>query len=119
MNGTLNAVLIVAALLLAAITGLWAALNRPVPGWQFAGAAVVEAVVIAVVGDAVVRIVGGYRPHELVTYIGYLIALLLTVPVGAFFALVERTRFGSLILAIAALLTPFLIVRLLQILRMT
>lgn len=89
------------------------------PDWQLVGAAVVEAVVIAVVGDAVAHIAGGHRPHELATYIGYLIALLLIVPVGAFFALVERTRFGSLILAIAALLTPVLIVRLLQILRIT
>jgi len=119
VNATLNAISSVAALLLAAVAALWAALNRPVPGWQLVGAAAVEAIVIAVVGDAVVRIAGGHRPHELATYIGYLIALLLIVPVGAFFALVERTRFGSLILAIAALLTPVLIARLLQILRVT
>ncbi len=80
MNATLNAISSVAALLLAAVAALWAALNRPVPGWQLVGAAAVEAIVIAVVGDAVGRIAGGHRPHELATYIGYLIALLLIVP---------------------------------------
>ncbi|MGI8867425.1 MAG: hypothetical protein ACR2F6_00860 [Mycobacteriales bacterium] len=49
MNGTLDAVIITASLLLASASGLWAALDRPVPDWQFAGAAVLEALAIAVV----------------------------------------------------------------------
>lgn len=117
MNHSLDLTISIAALLLAAVSGLWAALNRPVPRWQLLGAVLVEVLAVAVVVDAGVRLGSGHRPHELAIYIGYLIGLLLMMPLGVFFALVERTRFGSVILAVAALLTPVLIARLLQILR--
>ena len=117
MSNGLEALLIGASTVLALVAVVWALRNRAAPVWLLGLAAVVEAVVVAVVVQSVARLVSGHRPHEMVTYVGYLIALLLLVPGGVVFAVVERTRFGTAILGVAALVVPVLIARLHQVLR--
>ena len=49
-----------------------------------------------------VQLVGGFRPASLATTIGYLIGIVLLIPVAWLWANVERTRFSGVVLAVAA-----------------
>lgn len=114
MSPTLDVVLVATSLLLAVVTGLWAVLDRPVPLWQLVATAVTEVVVLAVVGVAIAHLVSGHGPAGAVIVVGYLIAMPLVLPFGVLCALVERTRYGSVILAVTALTITVLVFRLRQ-----
>jgi len=90
---------------LAAIATLWglltAVLNKPPGKAQLLFAAGVELVVV------VQSIIGGVRMlsvrlPEPATTIGYLIGIVVLIPVAWFWANTERTRFSGVVLAIAA-----------------
>ena len=49
------------------------------------------------------------------TFVGYLVGSLLILPVATFWALAERTRWGTTVLIIGCLVIPVLIVRMNQI----
>ncbi|WP_461120969.1 hypothetical protein [Saccharothrix stipae] len=49
------------------------------------------------------------------TFFGYLIAVVVVLPVGAFWALGDRSRWGAGVLAVACLSVPVMILRLNQI----
>ncbi len=117
MNAVLDGILIGASLALAVVAGIWAARNRPVPGWQFALAALVELLILAVVVLAVVRMAQGARPSSVVLYVGYLVSLVVVLPFGAWCGRIERSRYGAVVLAVTALVTPVLVARLLQVWR--
>jgi hypothetical protein len=115
VNGVLATVVIFAALALAAWGGLAALLDRP-PGRPLeAGAAAVEAGLLAVTAITAVAIVGGERPAEPAVFAGYLIATLALLPAGVILARMEPTRWGSAIIGGAALVVPVLILRLQQV----
>ena len=59
------------------------------------------------------KLVGGFQPQSLPTTIGYLIGIVLLIPVAWFWANVERTRFSGLVLAVAALAVVAMTLRLL------
>lgn len=63
---------------------------------------------------AAVALAGGFRPASLATTIGYLIGIVLLIPVAWFWANVERTRFSGVVLAVAALATLAMTLRLLS-----
>jgi hypothetical protein len=96
-------VLVMTSLALAAWAGLLALLNRR-PGLPYLGAlAIVEVILLAQVVIAAVRLISGDRPDEVVTFLGYLVAAPLILPLGALWALSERTRWSTLVLAAADL----------------
>lgn len=115
MTGPLSVVLIVAALLLAAVMGIWCWRDRPVARWSLVAAGVVEALALAQLVLAVARLAGG---HDLdggtAVFIGYLLALLIVVPLGAVIGVFEPTRWGSGALAVTSLVLPILVARLQQ-----
>ncbi|HET8971586.1 MAG TPA: hypothetical protein VFN19_11035 [Candidatus Nanopelagicales bacterium] len=91
-----------------------AALNKPPGAAQLLYAAGVEVVAL---GQSVVAFVGlaqGFRPAELATTIGYLIGIVVLIPVAWFWANVERTRFSGVVLAVAGLAVAVMTLRLLQ-----
>ena len=51
---------------------------------------------------AVVQLVGGFEPASMATTVGYLIGIVVLIPVAWFWANVERTRFSGVVLAVAA-----------------
>ena len=55
----------------------------------------------------------GFRPASLATTIGYLIGIVVVIPVAWFWANVERTRFSGIVLAVAAMATLAMTLRLL------
>jgi hypothetical protein len=56
----------------------------------------------------------GFRPVSLATTIGYLIGIVVIIPLAWLWANVERTRFSGIVLAVAALATLAMTLRLLS-----
>jgi threonine/homoserine efflux transporter RhtA len=113
-DGLANAI-IIASLVLAAWGLLTAALNRPAGRSHLLGLGLLEAALIVQVVVAVVKVVDGERPGQPATFVGYLVASLLVLPIGAALALMERSRWGAVIVGVASLVIPVLIVRLQQV----
>jgi hypothetical protein len=82
----------------------------------FAGLWVVEALVAVQVVALIWLLADGRRPGgDMVTLIGYLLTAVLLPPAGIVLARMEPTRWGSLLIGVAAVLVPVLILRLGQI----
>jgi hypothetical protein len=64
---------------------------------------------------SVIHLAQGQRPHEFGTFVGYLFAIFLIVPVAAVLARMEPTRWGSVIATAGCLVDAVLIVRLGQV----
>jgi hypothetical protein len=64
---------------------------------------------------ATVAVLGGDRDGlDVATFFGYLIAVVAVLPVGAFWALGDRSRWGAGVLAVACMSVPVMILRLNQ-----
>lgn len=97
------AYVVVALAAAATVWGLVTAVADKPPGKaQLLFAAGVEVATVLQSVIALVRLAGGFRPVEQATTIGYLVGVLLLIPVAWFWANVERTRFSGLVLAVAA-----------------
>lgn len=79
-----------------------AVLDKPPGKAQLLYAAGLELVVVVQSVIALVGLAGGFRPVEPATTIGYLLGIVVLVPVAWFWANSERTRFSGVVLAIAA-----------------
>jgi hypothetical protein len=88
--------------------------NKPPGAKQLVFAAAVELVTIVQSGSGLAKIALGFRPVELVTTIGYLLVILILVPLAWFWANSERTRFSGVVLAIAGLSVVGMTLRLLS-----
>lgn len=75
------------------------------------GLAVIEAMLLAQVVISVVLLIGGERPGSTVTFLAYLVGSLLVLPIGAAWALAERSRSSTGVLAVACVTVPVLILR--------
>lgn len=114
MIDPLQTVLIVASLVLALVTGVYVALDRS-PDWVLVALlALLEAglVVQAVVGIA--QLIGGSGDPG-ITFVGYLLAVLVILPLGLLWSLGERSRGATAVLIVALLTVAFLVLRLEQI----
>lgn len=99
---------------LAAWAGWRAARDQPVILRQLFGAGAVEAVLVVQVVVVAVLLAAGEEVADAVTLWGYLVSMLLVLPAAAAVSFVERTRWSSVILALAALTTGFLQYRVLE-----
>jgi hypothetical protein len=108
----LGTTITVAALLLAAWSLVPVLRDRTLGVTHWAGVAIVEILVAAQVGSGVLHLAAGAHPRQFVTFIGYLIAFLLVLPLAATLARMEPTRWGALIVTVGALLVPVLVLRL-------
>jgi hypothetical protein len=100
-----SGVLVAVVCLLALVVGAWAvvvvARDRRVGRALLVGLGVVELGVLALVVDGVVGLVTGPRPDELATTIAYLVVAPFVLPAGTFWALADRSRPSTLVLAVA------------------
>ncbi|HEU5485153.1 MAG TPA: hypothetical protein VFU98_09615 [Microlunatus sp.] len=97
------------------VWGLVTAIADKPPGMaQLLYAAGVEVVAVVQSIIAFVLLAQGFRPVELATTIGYLIGVLVLIPIAWFWANVERTRFSGVVLAVAGLAVAVMTLRLLQ-----
>jgi hypothetical protein len=77
----------------------------------FAAAVWLATVIQSVIAG--VRLAAGFRPQSPATLLGYLIGIVLLIPVAWFWANSERTRYSGLVLAVAALAVLAMTLRLL------
>jgi hypothetical protein len=112
VNGAVPTTIIVAGLALAAYALLMTALNRRMGIGLLAALGVLEILLLVLVGLIVAKLAGGGRPASLATLIGYLIAMPLVPVAAGFWGLLERSRWGSAVVAVAGLIAAVLIVRL-------
>jgi hypothetical protein len=115
VNDTLGVIVTVVALAVAAWCLVAAIRNRPPDLSHLVGVALVEAAALVLTVAAVVAMIGGDRPTEVGTFVGYLFTFLALPPVAAVLARLEPTRWGSVILTVACLVMPVLVARLDQI----
>ncbi|HZM80809.1 MAG TPA: hypothetical protein VFC19_34235 [Candidatus Limnocylindrales bacterium] len=101
----------VLALLLSAWALLAAALGRPPDRVQLVGTGIVTLSVVVLVVSVIPR----WDPADPVTFIGYTVTALLLPPAAWILARLEPTRYGSLIVGVAALIMPVLILRMGQV----
>jgi hypothetical protein len=99
---------------IAVIWGLVTAIaNKPPGKAQLLYAAGVEVVTVIQSIIAAAELVGGFRPAEPATTIGYLIGIVILIPIAWLWANVERSRFSGIVLAVAALAVLAMTLRLL------
>jgi hypothetical protein len=112
VNGVVPTTIIVAGLALAAYALLMTALNRRMGIGLLAALGVLEILLLVLVGLIVAKLAGGGRPASLATLIGYLIAIPLVPVAAGFWGLLERSRWGSAVVAVGGLVAAVLMVRL-------
>lgn len=111
----MTALSIVVAVLggLTALLGLYYAARDLSADLVLLGACVLLAAGWLVLGIALgLRDLGGGAPPDPITLYGYLLTALLMVVGGAWIGLFERSRWGSLVIAVGALVGPVLLMRL-------
>ncbi len=114
MSGVLVWTATVVALMLAAL-GALSTLTRRRTGLAHLGAAVVlEAVLLLQAAIAAARLVGGHRPADTVTFLGYLGSVLLVPVAGVLWSRNEPSRWAGTVIGIAALVVAVMVWRLLQ-----
>ena len=112
VNGVVPTIIIVAGLALAVWSLLMTALNRRMGLSLLIALGVLEILLLVEVGIIVARLAGGAHPAGLATLIGYLIAMPLVPVAAGFWGLMERSRWGPAVIAVAGLVAAVLMVRL-------
>jgi hypothetical protein len=115
VNGAVSTTIIVAGLALAGYSLLMTALNRRMNVPLLAAVGVLEILLLVQVGIIVAKLAGGERPASVPTLIGYLIATPIVPVIAALWGLMERSRWGPAVIAVAGLVAAVLMVRLHQI----
>jgi hypothetical protein len=116
VNGAVATTIIVGGLALAGYALAMTALNRRMNVPLLAAVGVLEILLLVQVTIIVAKLAGGERPAGgLGTLIGYLIATPLVPVAAAFWGLMERSRWGSAVIAVAGLVAAVLMVRLHQV----
>ncbi len=111
----LQTILIVAALALAAVVAFYVIRDRE-PDWTLlgiTGAVELLALIQTVVG--LVQIAQGNHQVSGIVFVGYLLAIVIILPIAFVWSLSERSRGATATLLVAALTVAFLVVRLGQV----
>lgn len=117
-SGLVAAVVTVA--LLASVCGLVAALRDRPPGRVTLGVAAVGAVLTLVQSViAGVDLARGPRPPETATYIGYLVGIVVVLPLAGAWAVAERTRWSGVVVAVGGFTVAIMTARLVMLARGT
>ena len=72
------------------------------------GLLLLQLLLLAQAAVAVVRLVGGDRPVETGAFVGYLVVSVLLVPGGLVWSFEEKSRYGTLVLAVVCLVAAVL-----------
>jgi hypothetical protein len=104
---------------------VWAAVlviaNKPVELrewhglWLYGGLVLLEVGLLAQLVVGIVELANDDRAVEAATFVGYLVTTVLVLPIAGFWALLERTRWGPVVMVVGCLTIPVLIVRLRQV----
>ncbi|MFI5954695.1 hypothetical protein [Cryptosporangium sp. NPDC051539] len=114
VSGLATAVTVV-ALVLALWAGVEVLRGRAPRRPLLAGVAGLEALLIVQVIVAVVKLTTDRTPDELATFVGYLAASLVILPIGYFWAWSEKNRSATAVVGVACLVIPVLVLRMNQV----
>lgn len=110
------AYLVIAASLAYAVWCLYAVIRNQTPREPHViGAGVVELLLLVQLIVAIIMLAVEGAPDDLGVFIAYLVVSLVVVPLGLFWALAEKSRWGTGVLLVATLAVPVIVVRLQQI----
>jgi hypothetical protein len=107
---TAGLMLLVAAYGIAAL--VLTAMGRAPREYLVIASMVLSALVVVMVVIAAGLLVAGERPDELGIFVGYLVVAVILLPLGTLWALTERSRWGTGVLAVACLTLLVVVVRL-------
>lgn len=111
----LQTILIVASLLLAAVVAFYVVRDRE-PDWTLlAITGTVELLALVQAGIGFVQLGRGDHQVSGVVFVGYLLAILVILPIAFVWSLSERSRGATATLLVGALTVAFLVVRLGQV----
>ena len=114
IDGLAYAVIAVSLVVGLGVIGLAVADRRPLELLAYGLVAVELAAVVQVV-VAIVQALRGERPHEVATFVGYALTSVLVVPVGALWALSDKSKWGTGAAGVAALVLAVLTIRMQQV----
>ncbi|WP_433337216.1 hypothetical protein [Spirillospora sp. CA-294931] len=115
MTSALATVIIVVSLLGGGYSLVWAYIDRPMNRGHLVALGLVEALLLVQAVLGVMKVADDQGPKEPATFLGYLIGILLIPAAGAAWGLVERSRWGPGVAAVAFLSVAAMIVRMNQI----
>jgi hypothetical protein len=115
MNAPLAIAIVIGGLLLAGWCLVPVVRDRWIDRSHLAGLALLELAMLVQAGIATARLIGGGRPAEYATFIGYLLSSVLIVPAAVALSWMERTRYGSVIAMAGALVAAVVTLRLRQV----
>jgi hypothetical protein len=112
VSGAVSTTIIVAGLALAGYALLMTSLNHRMNVPMLAAVGVLEILLLVQVGIIVAKLGDTKHPASLPTLIGYLIATPLVPVAAAAWGLMERSRWGPAVIAVAGLVAAVLMIRL-------
>jgi hypothetical protein len=121
MIEVLAAVLTYVALAAAVWSAVLAVVNKPIELrrwhglWLYGLVALLEVGLVVQLVVGIVKLATDDRQIEGATFIGYLTTVPLLLPIAGFWALMERTRWGPVVMVVGCLTVPVLILRLNQV----
>ncbi len=121
MIEVLAAVLTYLALAGAAWSAVLVVANKPVDLrrwhglWLYGLVALLEVGLLTQLVVGIVQLSTDDREVETATFLGYLITMVLVPPIAAFWALLERSRWGPVVMVVGFLTIPVLVIRLRQV----
>ena len=111
MTGALLVATIAVTAVAIAMVG-WCVLRNRLPGWYVVGAlGLLELVLLVVSVSGLVQVATTDRDIEKGTLVVYLLVVLVIVPAGTLWALVEKTRFGTSTIIVACLAVLVMVYR--------
>jgi ABC-type Fe3+-siderophore transport system permease subunit len=115
VNDALATIIGVASLALAGWVLVPVLRNRWIDCTHVVALGVLEGALVAQAVLATVWMAQGNRPSELATFIGYLVASVIILPLAVLLSYLERTRWGSVIVMAGCVVTAVLMLRLYQV----
>jgi hypothetical protein len=115
VTGTYAAVITGVALLFAAWALICAASNRRPTLLMLAAGVVLEVLLLGFVVGGIVQMAESARHFARAEFVGYLLACLAIPPLAFYWASGEKSRSGTLVIALAFLITPVMVLRVQQV----
>ncbi|MCW2613270.1 MAG: hypothetical protein JWN08_264 [Frankiales bacterium] len=108
MTGPLTVAIAALAVALALAGGVLAARDLRPGKPLLQGVLALQLLVLVQAAIAVVRLLGGDAPDETGAFVGYLVVSVLLVPAGMVWSFEEKSRYGTLVLAVVCLVVAVL-----------
>jgi hypothetical protein len=108
-----------AVMVASSLVGVWCVVSALRERWlgaaQVVALVALELLLLAQAIAAAVRLIGGERPEQFGTFLAYLVSSVIVLPLAVVLSFMERTRWGSVIAGVGAVVVAILTLRLRQV----